>query len=177
MIYQWANVLGTSPYYTFGANNSVAIGYDTANYSAVDVGSSTPTTPATDDLCGSENSESGVKSWKMSFSMSDASKPVRPLGTIDVNGDGQITSADLVNDNGSNVALTGQQNDGVNFSDNSMSTFSPLPVEDDTTSPASNKLIGKDVCSFVTQTQENNAGNFSSKQICRRSHTGTWTEL
>lgn len=166
-----------SPYYTFGANNSVAIGYDTANYSPVKVGTApTPVAPV-DECSVSENAESGAISWKMTFNMNDATQPVAPVGTIDANGDGHVSSDDLVQKGAEKVQLSGLQSNGVTFSDNSMSTFSPLPITKPSTVTDPDPTVSGDVCSFVTQTQENNQGGLASKQICRRSHAGTWKEL
>lgn len=155
-----------SPYYTFGAKNTEAVGYDTVNYKPAAVGSSGGSA-AVDCSSGA----SGAVSWKMAFNIDDGSKKLPYYGTIDTDGDSNITEADMVSKGAGVASLTGMSNEGVVFSDNSMSTFSP---QEETKGVIVN---GSNVCNFITQTHENDGGKFKSKQICRSSHAGTWVEL
>lgn len=160
-----------SPYYTFGANNVEAIGYDTANYSPVNAGSAGGT------AVGCDSSSSGVISWKMAFDINDGTNTLPSHGTIDTDRDGNVTEDDEVTKKGRGTTpLAGLLSSGINFSDKAMSTFSPLEeVNTNSSDPSSKNRI----CNFVTQAAENNnkKNNFLSKQICRKSHAGTWLEL
>lgn len=167
-----------SPYYTFGANNVVAIGYDTVHYDGKVVGPSKEKTEKDTDLCSVDKSQTGVISWQMAFNMNDATKPLPSFGTLDVDGNSQINQEDQIKTNEENTAgdgddsantanLTALQQKGVNLTNRTLNTFSPLV---DTASGAS-------LCSFITQSQESNTGEVTSKQLCRESHTGTWVEL
>lgn len=160
-----------SPYYTFGSNNTEAVGYDTVNYSPKKVGNDTSAVEG----CG--QSSTGAISWKMAFNIDDGTQFVPRDGTIDTDGDGNVTEKDRVKkQNATNAeakTLTGLLSSGVNFSGKSVSTFSPLEEIDDN----SGGLTAKGVCKYITEAKENNKGEYTSKQVCRRSHTGSWVEL
>lgn len=169
-----------SPYYTFGANNVVAIGYDTVHYDGRAIAPSEEITEKETDLCSVDQSKTGVISWQMAFNMNDATKPLPSFGTLDVDGDSQINQKDQIKTDEDNTAdgdddtsgkktvnLTALQQNGVNLTNRTLNTFSPLV---DTGNDSS-------LCSFITQSQESNTGEITSKQLCRESHTGTWVEL